>query len=64
MEGIGASLVTQWWRIHLPMQETWGQSLDLENPTRPRATKPLHHNIEPEAAPAEPTVATIKDCVP
>ena len=46
------------------MQETWGQSLDLENPTRPRATKPLHHNIEPEAAPAEPTVATIKDCVP
>ena len=28
----GASQVTQWSRIHLPMQETWVQSLDQEDP--------------------------------
>ena len=29
----GASLVVQWLRIHLPMQETWIQSLIWEDPT-------------------------------
>ena len=28
----GASLVAQWWRIHLPMQEVQVWSLDLEDP--------------------------------
>ena len=36
------SLVAQWWRIHLPMQETWVWSLIWEDPTCRRATKPLH----------------------
>ena len=27
-----SSLMAQWWRIHLPMQETWVQSLDQEDP--------------------------------
>ena len=27
-----ASQVAQWYRIHLPMQETWVQSLDQEDP--------------------------------
>ena len=38
------SLVTQWLRIHLPMQETWVWSLVWEDPTCHRATKPMHHN--------------------
>ena len=28
----GASLVAQWWRIRLPMQETWVRSLGREDP--------------------------------
>ena len=28
----GASLVAQWYRIYLPMQETWFRSLGQENP--------------------------------
>ena len=39
-----ASLVVQWLRIHLPMQETWVQALVQEDPTCHRATKPVHHN--------------------
>ena len=41
---LGASLVAQWLRIHLPMQGTWVQALVWENPTRRRATKPMRHN--------------------
>ena len=37
-------LVTQWERIHLPVQETWAQSLIREDPTCRRATKPMCHN--------------------
>ena len=40
----GASLVVQWLRIHLPMQETWVRALVLEDPTCRRATKPVCHN--------------------
>ena len=29
----GASLVAQWWRVCLPMQETWVRSLVREDPT-------------------------------
>ena len=39
-----ASLVVQWLRIHLPMQETWVQALLQEDPTCCRATKPVRHN--------------------
>lgn len=28
-----ASLVAQWWGVCLPVRETWGQSLVLEDPT-------------------------------
>ena len=35
----GASLLVQWIRIHLPMQETWDQSLVKEDPTCCMATK-------------------------
>ena len=41
---MGASLVAQWLRIHLPMQGTWVQALVREDPTCHRATKPLCHN--------------------
>ena len=49
-----ASLVTQWWRIRLPVQETWKWSLIWEDPTCHRATKPVCHNywvcgLEPES---------------
>ena len=36
----GTSLVVQWFRIHLPMQGTWVQSLVQEDPTCHGATKP------------------------
>ena len=39
-----ASLVAQWLRIHLPMQETWVRALVWEDPTSHRAAKPVHHN--------------------
>ena len=39
----GASLVAQWWRIRLPMQEMQVQSLVREDPTCCRATEPLSH---------------------
>ena len=38
------SLVAQWQRILLPMQETWVQSLVQEDPTCCRTKKPMHHN--------------------
>ena len=40
----GASLVAQWLRIRLPMQETWVPALVREDPTCRGATKPVRHN--------------------
>ena len=40
----GTSLVTQWLRIHLPMQGTWVRALVPEDPTLQGAAKPVHHN--------------------
>ena len=39
-----ASLVAQWYRVQLPMQETWVQSLISEAPTCCGTTKPMCHN--------------------
>ncbi|KAJ8793320.1 hypothetical protein J1605_000315 [Eschrichtius robustus] len=39
-----ASLVAQWLRIRLPMQETRVQALVREDPTCCGATKPVRHN--------------------
>ena len=36
--------MVQWWRICLPIQETWIRPLIREDPTCLRATKPMHHN--------------------
>ena len=41
----GASLVAQWLRIHLLVQETWVQSPIGEGPTCRGVTKPVHHNL-------------------
>ena len=41
---VGASLVAQWLRIHLPMQGTWVRALVREDPTCRRAAKPVRHN--------------------
>ena len=41
---LGASLVTQWLRICLPMQGTWVQALVWEDPTCHGATRPVSHN--------------------
>ena len=48
-----AYLVAPWWRILLPVQETWVQFLIRENSKRQGATKPIYHNywasaLEPE----------------
>ena len=40
----GTSLVAQWLRICLPMQETWVRALVQEDLTCCRATKPVQHN--------------------
>ena len=40
----GTSLVTQWLRIHLPMQGTQVRALVQEDPTCRGTTKPLCHN--------------------
>ena len=40
----GASLVAQWLRIGLPMQETGVRSLVREDLTCRGATKPVRHN--------------------
>ena len=39
-----ASLVAQWLRTHLPMQQTHVRALVREDPTCRRATKPVRHN--------------------
>ena len=39
-----ASLVAQWWKVCLPTQETWVQSMVQEDPTCSGATNPRHHN--------------------
>ena len=41
---LGASLVAQWLRVHLPLQEARVQSLVWEDLTCRRATKPVRHN--------------------
>ena len=41
---VGASLVTQWLRIRLPMQGTRVRALAQEGPTCHGATKPVRHN--------------------
>ena len=51
---LGASLVTQWWRIHLPVWETQVWFLAWEAPTCCGATKPSCHTYwacapEPES---------------
>ena len=40
----GTSLVVQWWRSHLPVQETQVQSLIGEGLTGGGTTKHMHHN--------------------
>ena len=40
----GASLVAQWLRIRLPVQETQVRALVWEDPTCHGATKPVRHN--------------------
>ena len=42
-----ASLVAQWWRLCLPMQETQVWSLIWEDPTCHGASKAMHHNYLP-----------------
>ena len=44
VSGPRASLVAQWLRISLPMQETQVQALVWEDPTCHGATKPVSHN--------------------
>ena len=39
------SLVVQWLKIYLSMQETQVQSLVWEDPTYLGATKPIHHKF-------------------
>ena len=41
---MGASLVSQWLRIRLPMQGTRVRALAREDPTCRVATKPVRHN--------------------
>ena len=43
-ENCGASLVAQWYRIRLLMQEIQVRSLVWEDSTCCKATKPMHHN--------------------
>ena len=42
---LGASLVAQWLRIHLPMQGTWVRALVRQDPTCRGATGPMRHNL-------------------
>ena len=42
--GLGASLVAQWLRIHLPVPGTRVQALVREDPTCRGETKPVCHN--------------------
>jgi len=41
---LGPSLVAQWERVCLPMQETWVWPVTWEDPTCLGATKPMRHN--------------------
>ena len=41
---LGTSLVAQWLRIQLPVQETWVRSLVQEDPTCRGTAKPVSHN--------------------
>ena len=43
-KGPRASLVAQWLRVCLPMQETWVRALVHEDPTCHGATRPMRHN--------------------
>ena len=45
-EKTGASLMAQWVRIHLPVQETWVGFLVWEEPTCLRAAKLMHHSCQ------------------
>ena len=54
-----ASLVGQYWRLHLPVQGTRVRSLVQEDPTCHGAAEPIHHNcwacaLVPGAATTEP----------
>ena len=42
--GQGASLVAQWYRICLPIRETWVRSLVWDDPACLGATEPMHHS--------------------
>ena len=41
---IRTSLVAQWLRIRLPIQGTRVRALGREDPTRRKATEPMHHS--------------------
>ena len=58
----GASLVVQWLRIRLPMQETWVRALVQEDPTCRGATKPVRHNYW--ACALEPVSHNYWTCMP
>ena len=49
---VRVSNVAQWWRICLPVQETWVQFLIQADPTCLGGTKPMHHKYW--ACPLEP----------
>ena len=44
IQNLEASLVAQWWKIRLPVQDTRVQSQIREDPTSCGATMPLRHN--------------------
>ena len=58
----GASLVMQWLRIRLPMQETRVRALVREDPTCHGATKPVRHNYW--ACVLEPASHSYWACLP
>ena len=71
----GVSLAAEWWRVRLPIQETWVQPLLWEDPTGHGATKPVSHSywscaLEPINRNPEPTypnyksLCTLKACAP
>ena len=43
LEVLSQAFLAQWWRIHLPGQETRVPPLGLEDPIRRGATKPVGH---------------------
>ena len=62
LTSFGTSLVVQWLRICLPMQETWVWALVREDPTCWGATKPVRHNYW--ACALEPGSHNYWVCVP